>query len=97
MFVGIVIMTLCCFTVGQGLNSGTSVYLAQRGASATLAGVGAAVFSAAAAAVVPRYRNRFKAIEFAVYCRPGDTRNYDAFLTSVFRKTGTEPEQLRKC
>ncbi len=50
-FVGIVIMTLCCFTVGQGLNSGTSVYLAQRGASATLAGVGAAVFSAAAAAV----------------------------------------------
>ena len=37
------------------------------------------VVSAAAAAVVPHYRNRFKVIEFAVYCRPGDTQNYDAF------------------
>ena len=35
--------------------------------------------SAAAAAVVPQYRARFKVIEFAVYCRPGDTRNFDAF------------------
>ncbi len=50
-FIGIVVMTLFCFTVGQGLNAGTSVYLAQRGATATLAGVGAAVFSAAAASV----------------------------------------------
>ena len=37
------------------------------------------VVSAAAAAVVPRYRTRFKVIEFAVFCRPGDTRNYEAF------------------
>jgi len=37
------------------------------------------VVAAAAAAVVPRYRARFKVIEFAVYCRPGDTRNLDAF------------------
>jgi len=50
-FVGIVVMTLCCFCVGQGLNAGTSVYLAQRGATATLAGVGAAAFSVAAAIV----------------------------------------------
>lgn len=48
-FVGIVVMTLCCFCVGQGLNAGTSVYLAQRGATTTLAGIGAASFSAAAA------------------------------------------------
>lgn len=48
-FVGVVVMTLCCFCVGQGLNAGTSVYLAQRGATATLAGVGAAAFSLAAA------------------------------------------------
>lgn len=38
-----------------------------------------AVVAAAAATVVPRYRDRFTAIEFAVYCRPGDTRNLDAF------------------
>ena len=56
-----------------------------------------AVVASADAAVVPRYLARFKVIEFAIYCRPGDTRNYDAFLTSVFRKTGTEPGQLRKC
>ncbi|MBO4352956.1 MAG: MFS transporter, partial [Eggerthellaceae bacterium] len=49
-FVGIVVLTLCAFTVGQGTNSGTSVYLAQRGATATLAGIGAFIFSGAAAA-----------------------------------------------
>lgn len=38
-----------------------------------------AVVAAAAAAVVPRYRTHFKVIEFAIYCRPGDTRNIDAF------------------
>ena len=38
-----------------------------------------AVVAAAAASVVPRYLARFKAIEFAVYCRPGDTRNLDTF------------------
>ena len=37
------------------------------------------VVSAAAATVVPHYRNRFKVIEFAVYCRPGDTQNFDVF------------------
>jgi uncharacterized protein (TIGR02452 family) len=41
------------------------------------------VVSAAAVAVVPHYRNRFKAIEFAVYCRPGDTHNYDAFKRTL--------------
>lgn len=34
------------------------------------------VVSSAAAAVIPRYRTLFKAIEFAVYCRPDDTRNF---------------------
>ena len=38
-----------------------------------------AVVAAAAATVVPRYRTRFKVIEFAIYCSPGDTRNIDAF------------------
>lgn len=37
------------------------------------------VVSAAAAAVVSRYGTRFKVIEFAVFCRPEDTRNHDAF------------------
>ena len=40
------------------------------------------VVSAAAAAVMPHYRMRFKVIEFAIYCRPGDTQNYDAFKTA---------------
>ena len=35
------------------------------------------------AAVVPHYRTRFKVIEFAVFCRPGDTRNYDAFKRTL--------------
>ena len=42
--------TLCCFMVGQGLNSGTSVFIARMGGSTAFAGVLAAVFSAAAAA-----------------------------------------------
>ena len=29
--------------------------------------------------VLPQFLNHFKTIEFAVYCRPGDRRNYDAF------------------
>ena len=37
------------------------------------------VVASAAAAVIPRYRTLFKAIEFAVYCRPDDTRNFIAF------------------
>jgi len=43
------------------------------------------VVFAAAAAVVPRYRNHFKVIEFAVYCRPGDTQNFDAFKRALCR------------
>ena len=49
LFIFIIIMTLCSFMVGQGLNSGTSVYLDHMGQGATLAGVLAAVFSASAA------------------------------------------------
>ena len=41
------------------------------------------VVAAAAAAVVPRYRTNFKVIEFAVFCRTGDTRNYDAFKRTL--------------
>ena len=48
LFLFIIIMTLCSFMVGQGLNSGTSVYLDHLGQGATLAGILAAVFSAAA-------------------------------------------------
>ena len=40
------------------------------------------VVSAAAAAVMPQYRMRFKVIEFAIYCRSDDTQNYDAFKTA---------------
>ncbi len=47
-FVAIVAATLFCYITGQGLNSGTSVYIDRLGGSATLAGIGAAVFSAAA-------------------------------------------------
>ena len=49
LFIFIVAMTLCCFVVGQGLNSGTSVYLDRLGEGATLAGILAAVFSGSAA------------------------------------------------
>lgn len=48
LFIFIIIMALCSFMVGQGLNSGTSVYLDHLGQGATLAGVLAAVFSGAA-------------------------------------------------
>ena len=37
------------------------------------------VVAAAAKQVVAEYCHAFRAIEFAVYCRPGDTANYDAF------------------
>lgn len=49
LFALIVAMTLCTFMVGQGLNSGTSVYLAHAGEGTAFAGVLAAVFSIAAA------------------------------------------------
>lgn len=50
-FVLVVISTLCCFMVGQGLNSSTSVYVALYGGTAAYAGVLGAVFSGAAAVV----------------------------------------------
>ncbi len=50
LFILLIAATLCCFMAGQGLNSGTSVYLARIGSGAALAGVLATVFSAAAAA-----------------------------------------------
>ena len=48
-FVLIIALTFCCFVMGQGLNSGTSVFLAGQGYGASLAGVLALVFSIAAA------------------------------------------------
>ena len=48
-FVLIIALTFCCFAMGQGLNSGTSVFLAGQGYGASLAGVLALVFSIAAA------------------------------------------------
>ena len=47
-FIAIVGVALFCFMSGQGLNSGISVYINRLGGSATLAGIGAAVFSGAA-------------------------------------------------
>ena len=38
-----------------------------------------AVVAAAYQQVLPQFRNHFKTIEFAVYCRPGDSRNYEEF------------------
>ena len=48
-FILIIASTLCCFMVGQGLNSSTSVYVTLYGGSDAYAGVLAAVFSGAAA------------------------------------------------
>ncbi len=48
LFVLIIISALCFFMVGQGLNSGTSVYLETWGMSSAFTGILAAVFSAAA-------------------------------------------------
>ena len=49
-FVLIIALTLCCFMMGQGLNSGTSVFLVGEGYGAALAGALALACSAAAAA-----------------------------------------------
>lgn len=49
LFVMIILATLCAFMVGQGTNAGTSVYIELIGGSSTLAGIGAAAFSGAAA------------------------------------------------
>ena len=44
-FVAIIAFTLCTFIMGQGTNSGSTVYVSLLGGGATLAGFGAAVFS----------------------------------------------------
>ena len=38
--------------------------------------------AAAAMTAIADYLHAFRLIEFAVYCRPGDTANYDAFAAS---------------
>ena len=48
-FIIIILLTFCCFVMGQGLNSGTSVYLDRMGYGASLAGVFALTFSVTAA------------------------------------------------
>lgn len=48
-FLLIIAATLGAYMVGQGTNAGTSVYLDIRGETATLAGIGAAIFSVAGA------------------------------------------------
>ena len=48
-FVLIIALTFCCFVIGQGLNSGTSVYLVNAGYGAALPGALAFVFSGSAA------------------------------------------------
>lgn len=48
-FVLVLVATLACFMMGQGANSGTSVYLARVGGTATYVGFLAVVFSVAAA------------------------------------------------
>lgn len=47
-FVTIIAATLFAFMVGQGVNSGTTVYLERTGGTVALAGIGALSFSAAA-------------------------------------------------
>ena len=47
-FVAIIAFTLCTFVMGQGTNSGSTVYVNLLGGGATLAGFGAAIFSIAA-------------------------------------------------
>ena len=44
------------------------------------------VVASAAAAVIPGYRTLFRTIEFAVYCRPGDSSNYTAFRNTMSRQ-----------
>lgn len=41
------------------------------------------VAAAAAAKVLPAFRKTFRVIEFAVFCRPGDSANHDAFHTAL--------------
>ena len=41
------------------------------------------VVAAAYHQVLPQFLNHFKTVEFAVYCRPGDQRNYEAFTKLI--------------
>lgn len=43
------------------------------------------VVASAAKAVLPDYMNAFRTIEFAVYCRDDDRRNYEVFRTAFSR------------
>lgn len=43
------------------------------------------IVAKAARKVLPDYLNAFEAIEFAIYARRDDTRNYDAFNRTLFR------------
>ncbi len=43
------------------------------------------IVAKAARKVIPDYLNAFETIEFAIYARRGDTRNYDAFNGALFR------------
>ncbi len=38
-----------------------------------------AIVAAAYQQALPQFLNHFKTVEFAVYCRPGDSRNYEEF------------------
>ena len=49
------------------------------------------VVAAAAKAVIGDDLHAFRAIEFAVYCRPGDSANYDAFTRNWGRKLRRQP------
>lgn len=50
LFVLVVAVALCCFMTGQGLNSGTSVFISLTGGTAFFSGILAAVFSIASGA-----------------------------------------------
>ncbi len=41
------------------------------------------IVAEAAKRILPEYRHCFEVVEFAVYCRPGDNRNFQAFHDSV--------------
>ena len=43
-----------------------------------------AVVAAAYQQMLPQFQNHFKTVEFAVYCRPGDSRNYEEFTKIRF-------------
>ena len=91
-FVAIIVFTLCTFVVGQGTNSGSSVYVDRLGGGTTLAGFGAAIFSIAAGvariAMGPLADKRGRLVIMAVgsvvflagVVGPALTANLDLFL-----------------